>query len=492
MKLRFWRQWNIGTRVMLIAMLPVAYLFASIVWYSWHSHQQQVRDELAERGRIVARALAQSSEYNLISGNLADLRTTIDSLVQSDGSIFRIDVVDAERNTVVGVASETSRSAEDRVFEAPIYKQTVWLNLFREEGAPHVTGASDARPPTMTSEVVGHIVVTMSPSQMTARQLARFRVELGMAALALLVSGLMAWLLGRKLTVPLRDAIAALRAVRGGNYQARLPVTTGGEMGELQASISEMSAALERATQHLENQVEERTRELVESRNDALRADADKRKLIQKVNSIVEDERKGIAVEIHDELNAALIAVRLESQGIAQLASKLEPGPELTAIREKSEHITKLALDLYASGRRLVRRLRPEVLDMLGLHGAVEEMIRHYNNGECHFTLEAEGDFSRLGNELAISAYRIVQEALSNIMKHATAHEAQIALSIDQDMLRIDIVDDGAGFVPELASEGIGIIGMRERVAAVAGSIAIESAPGKGSRIHIELPLEVS
>jgi two-component system sensor histidine kinase UhpB len=492
MKRRFWQQWTIGTRVMLIAMLPVTYLFASIVWYSWHSHQQQVTDELAERGRIVARALAHTSEYNLISGNLADLRTTIDSLVQSDGSIYRIDVLDATRASVLGVASETAKRAEDRTFEAPIYKQTVWLNLFREEGAPHVTGGSDTRPPTMTSEVVGHIRVTMSPSVMTARQLVRFKVELGMAALALAVSGVLAWLLGRKLTIPLRASIDALREVRGGNYQTRLPVTSGGEVGELQASISEMSAALERATQHLESQVEERTRELLESRNEALRADADKRKLIQKVNSIVEDERKGIAVEIHDELNAALIAVRLESQGIAQLAAKVAPGPELDAIRQKSEHITKLSLDLYASGRRLVRRLRPEVLDMLGLHGAVEEMIRHYNNGDCHFSFDAHGDFAKLGNELAISAYRIVQEALSNIMKHAGAHEAGVMLALDGEVLTIEISDDGSGFVPELSSEGIGIIGMRERVAAVQGRIQIESTPGKGSRIHIELPLDVS
>lgn len=493
MKIRFWRHWSISTRLMVIAMLPVAYLFVSIVWYSWHSHQQQVSEELAERGRTVARALAQSSEYNLISGNLADLRTTIDSLVQSDRSIFRIDVVDAGGKNVVSVSSETAKRAEERMFDAPIYKQTVWLNLFGEEGAPHVSGASDTRPPTMTSEVVGHIRVTMSPSHMTARQLVRFQVELGMAALGLIVSALLAWLLARNLTVPLRDAIGALRAVRGGNYKARLPVTTGGEMGELQASISDMSAALERATQHLESQVEERTRELLESRNEALRADADKRKLIQKVNSIVEDERKGIAVEIHDELNASLIAVRLEAQGIAQLAAKAAPGAEVDAIRQKAEHITKLALDLYASGRRLVRRLRPEVLDMLGLHGAVEEMIRHYNSGgECRFTLEAEGDFSRLGNELAISAYRIVQEALSNIMKHATAHHADVSLKLDDAALHISIEDDGAGFEPGLASEGIGIIGMRERVAAANGAISIDSAPGKGSRIHIELPLDVS
>jgi two-component system sensor histidine kinase UhpB len=341
---------------------------------------------------------------------------------------------------------------------------------------------------------VGAVRVTMSPSNMLAKQAGRFRIELAMAALALVASGVLAWVLARSLTLPLKEAIGALREIRGGQYRVELPVTTGGEVGELQASIGEMSVALDRSTQDLENKVAERTRDLVESRNEALRADADKRKLIQKVNSIIEDERKSIAVEIHDELNASLIAVRLEAQSIGMLASKAAPGPELDEIRAKAGAITKLALDLYANGRRLVRRLRPEVLDMLGLHGAVEEMLRHYDSGSgCRFAFHSEGDFSRLGNELAISAYRIVQEALSNIMKHAKATAAEVTLVLDaaNEVLRIEVEDNGGGFDPTRNSEGIGIIGMRERVYALHGTIAVRSAPQRGTTVAIALPLSV-
>jgi two-component system sensor histidine kinase UhpB len=236
-----------------------------------------------------------------------------------------------------------------------------------------------------------------------------------------------------------------------------------------------MSVALELSKQDLENRVAERTR--------------DYRKLIQKVNSIIEDERKSIAVEIHDELNASLIAVRLGSQTIQQLAAKAAPGPEVEQIRDNAQAITKLALDLYANGRRLVRRLRPEVLDMLGLHGAVEEMVNHYRSSGVHFEFESKGDFSRIGNELAISAYRIVQEALSNIMKHSQAGFARVSLVLSEDFLKIEVLDDGEGFDPALASEGIGIIGMRERVFAVGGSIRVESRPGEGTLVAIQLPL---
>jgi two-component system sensor histidine kinase UhpB len=162
-------------------------------------------------------------------------------------------------------------------------------------------------------------------------------------------------------------------------------------------------------------------------------------------------------------------------------------------IGAKAQAITRLALDLYANGRRLVRRLRPEVLDMLGLHGAVEEMVSHYRGSSgVDFEFHSEGDFSRLGNELAISAYRIVQEALSNIMKHAHASAAHVSLVLldSDEALHIEVGDDGEGFDPAVASEGIGIIGMRERVFALGGTIQLRSRPGRGTTVAIVLPLD--
>src|SRR3954469_7891597 len=106
MKLRFWRSWSIGLRMVFITMLPVVFLFTSFVWYSWYAHRAQVDEELAERGRILARALAETSEYNVIFGNLSDLQMPIDGLVQSDSSIYRIDIVDTNGRNAVSVVSQ--------------------------------------------------------------------------------------------------------------------------------------------------------------------------------------------------------------------------------------------------------------------------------------------------------------------------------------------------------------------------------------------------
>jgi two-component system sensor histidine kinase UhpB len=111
---------GIGMRMVVITMLPVVLLFSSFVWYSWYSHRTQVAEEISERGRILAKALAETSEYNVISGNLSDLRLTINGLVQSDKSIYRIDVVDADQKDAISVASQFAADAEPHYYEAPI------------------------------------------------------------------------------------------------------------------------------------------------------------------------------------------------------------------------------------------------------------------------------------------------------------------------------------------------------------------------------------
>ena len=203
-KLRFWQGWSIGTRMIFITMLPVVFLFSSFVWYSWYSHRAQVAEELAERGRILARALAETSEYNVISGNLSDLRLTINGLVQSDKSIYRIEVLDAAEHQAISVTTQFALKAEWRYYTAPIKKQVIWVNLFSDNGAPHVSSPSDTKPPTQPAEVVGSVRVTMSPTNMLATQARRFQIELGIAALALLVSAAFALFLARSLTSPLR------------------------------------------------------------------------------------------------------------------------------------------------------------------------------------------------------------------------------------------------------------------------------------------------
>ena len=237
-----------------------------------------------------------------------------------------------------------------------------------------------------------------------------------------------------------------------------------------------------------------RTRLVADARDQAVKGDGEKRKFIQNVNAAIEEERRSIAVEIHDELNATVIGARLESQNILALAAKLPYSDEVEKIKKGAQSIVSLTLNLYQRGRAIVTRLRPEVLDTLGLVGAVEEMVRNYDdlNPACRFTFQTFGDLANIDGALSIAAYRIVQEALSNVVKHSGATQAAVVVSVPAgaDSLRLSIRDNGKGFDQAAASRGIGAIGMTERVFAFSGHIEFRTAPGKGTEVDVELPLK--
>ena len=485
-----WQHWSIRTRVLLATLTPVLYLFCSVVGYSYHSRLQETDDELRERARIVATALSESLEVNVTAKNISGINLSINALAQSDRSIYRISVLDAQKREISQVTSYHADRPQAHAIEVPIKKNLIWVSLLNS--ASDSTAQSNPNAVASKSPTIGYVRVTMSPTMLQTKQRTRFLIELGMAALGLLVSIGMAAHMAKSLTRPLNRAVQALREIRAGDYHAYVQVDTGGEIGELQASMNSMAESLRLAKEELESKVAARTRDLEASRNEALKADAEKRRLIQKVHAVVEQERKSIALEIHDELNAALIAARLDAQRIGQLAQNLPASTTQQEINAKAQAIHQVTRDLYANGRSLVRRLRPEVLDMLGLPGAVEEMLKHYNDvaDGCDFEMDSEGDFTALDSEVAISAYRIVQEALSNIIKHAQATHAQLHLQVTEHALEMEIVDDGLGLPANLQSDGIGLTGMRERAYAFHGEISIANHAPHGVRIAVCLPLQ--
>jgi len=134
------------------------------------------------------------------------------------------------------------------------------------------------------------------------------------------------------------------------------------------------------------------------------------------------------------------------------------------------------------------------VIDSLGLAGAMEELVRNMDkvHPACRFSFHADPDLPDLRGEVAMPAYRVAQEALTNIVKHAKATQASIRLMLNPagTHLLIDIRDNGQGFdLQGRRSDGMGLIGMRERLAAAGGELTVTSAPGQGCTVHVALPL---
>jgi len=493
MKILKWTNWSIGTRLVWITVVPVAVLFCMIAAFTYFARMAEVRAEVIERGKVIATAVAESSEYSLVTGNFSELERVSQGLMKSDRSIRLIRVSDARQREVFRIVSGSPADNSIPIARSTVRKQTINVDDFGATGEPHITGLLAAPESRQMDTVIGQAEVSMSAVDVLASQKRRLHVQLAIALLALLASIAVALVLSNTLKRPLAAIIAALNSIRAGKYDVAVPVTSGGEIGNLQASVNEMSISLYESKRDLEQKVRERTTALELSRNEAVKANYEKRKLIQKVNTAVEDERKSISIEIHDQLNATLIAAKLNSERILHLA-ELEPSAAASGeIAARAQAIMKLTLELYENARIIVRRLRPEVLDMLGLRGAIEEMVLTYNasHPSCHFQFKENGDCSHLDSGLSITLFRLIQEGLSNVVKHAQASEAFVTLKIDEPnkQVRLTMLDNGVGCNVMQDAEGIGLIGMKERIYPYNGEFQFDSKPGGGTKITIVLPL---
>lgn len=224
-------------------------------------------------------------------------------------------------------------------------------------------------------------------------------------------------------------------------------------------------------------------------------ANSERAGLIREINRAIENERADIAVEIHDVLNAMLVRIRLEAQGIVALAARATPDAVIDEMVARAHTIVRHANELYAQSRRIVRRLRPETLDLLGIEQAVAEMVEGYNEADPLrvISFEPVGDLGVVEGDVAIAAFRVIQEALSNVIKHSQATKVEVRLQHDgsANMLRIKVSDNGKGFDTKSQKVGVGVIGMRERVRALSGDLRLESTVGKGTSINAEIPVPV-
>lgn len=489
MNWRFWQNWGIAARLLVIAVLPSSIMFVAVMATLYVSAQRDVRRDVAARGQLIATALAQSSQYGLVSGNDGYLRTTLHNLLDADPSIACIDIIDARRQPVVSDC-QAGKPTEVKTFEVPIRLEALPdVELFEPVPAPPTAGHPPGQP-WAEVRTVGHVRVTMSPAPLFESKRRALLVAFALVLAAAVLSCVVGLRLAKRLRVIMASVMAALRAIRQGRFDVRLSHDEDGELGELQRTILQMAGTLDVARHDLEQQVVTRTQELQQAVDLARRANAEKRRLIVHSNAAVEEERKRIALDLHDHLGAALISVRLEASALLARARFL--GDDEMA--RDAGRIATTAESIYATTRDIVKRLRPEVIDTLGLAGAVEELVRHVEMRQtaCRVLFHAEAALPDLRGELAMPVYRVAQEALNNIVKHSQASQAWVTLSLspDRQQLRMEIKDNGCGFDPQAThTAGIGLIGMRERVAAAGGELRIESSPGQGTTVSVNLPL---
>jgi two-component system, NarL family, sensor histidine kinase UhpB len=247
------------------------------------------------------------------------------------------------------------------------------------------------------------------------------------------------------------------------------------------------------ARRYIEAGRELERREVAEAQLEA--ALTDNRRLAQQYVRLQEAERKSLARELHDELGQYLNVIKLDAVGIRDAQHR-----DAALFRERALAIVVNCDHIHAALAALLRQLRPVGLDDLGLGAALEHCVDTWRPRlpDVKLDLTVTGEFADLGETLKLTAYRVIQESLSNIAKHAGARQVRLQLdrarsgSTGAELISITVADDGAGANPDAQTRGLGLIGMRERVAALGGRLEITSAPGRGFELKAQIPVDLT
>jgi signal transduction histidine kinase len=226
----------------------------------------------------------------------------------------------------------------------------------------------------------------------------------------------------------------------------------------------------------------------LQTERDALERDVQRRtaeltRLAQHLQTAREDERARLARELHDELGALLTAAKFDLARLKRGLGEVAPEPQA--------RLAQLARSIdqgIALKRRIIEDLRPSALSHLGLVAALEILAREFGE-RTHLVVQAQFDEVGLHEDHHIPVYRLVQESLTNVGKHAHATRVDLRLRREGDQVVLAVQDDGAGFEPAAVAVGThGLTGMRYRVEAMGGRLHIDSAPGRGTRLAARLP----
>ena len=322
--------------------------------------------------------------------------------------------------------------------------------------------APSARPVGYFEFAQGQVVVSPDPDAAVARLWRQARPMLWLLGMQVLTVIVLAWFAVAAALRPTEGVLAGLARMADGDLSIRLPPSRVTEVNSIVGAVNQLAARLEST--------------LVE------RAD-----LAHRLVDAHEAERKSLARELHDELAQCLSAINAKATLIA-----LKAGEACPTLVSEAQAIGSVAGSTLAQLRDTLVRLRPPEIDELGLLHSLRCMVlaweRDHPAIDCRF--EASGSFDDLPMPISVSLYRIAQECLTNVARHADASRVTVSLARpDPDQIELRIADDGRGISPVEDSAGLGMVGIRERVAALQGQLSLDVRGPHGLSVGVSLPV---
>jgi signal transduction histidine kinase len=316
-----------------------------------------------------------------------------------------------------------------------------------------------ASPVTIDGKRVGDLVFLPDLSADLFEKWIGFLALTSLIAVLMVLTGTIAYLFAGSALRPLQDLGAGLTRIRRGDYAALIPVAGPPEIRQSCAEANALATTLAQLSQ-------------------------DNRELLHRLVSLQDDERRDLARELHDELGPLLFSIRAGTIALS------EASPPVGHLGNSAQEVMRSVEALQQTNRRILDRLRPLYIEELGLKTSVQTLLQNFRRQAPHIGLTAtvDPDLNGIDGPLAQTVYRVIQEALTNVLRHAGASNAQVQATIAGEVLALEISDDGGGF-PADNVFGRGLTGMHERVRALSGSLSLLRADDR-TYVRCRLPVE--
>ena len=463
------RWWAVSTplffKIMGIGALVAAVFGTVTVIQTRASVSNTLHQALEERARSLAMSLAASLEHPLSTGDLFSVREKLQRMKRDFPEVRYVVVQDASG----GVAGDTFEGGVPEDLLLPSAPSDVTAAEFQVL-ASREGEIFDVVQPILEGRA-GTLRIGLTNRLMAERLAAITRSVLWTLALCVTIGVGLALLLTHILTRPIYHLVQAANRIRQGNFGTRSRVFSSDEIGRLAAAFNQMSEGLQRYRKQVEDK------------------EASRLSLIEKIVYTQEEERKTISRELHDQLGQSLLALLLTVQSLREDEDNGAVEGSCRACEGRIRH-------LIEEVRRLAWGMRPSILDDYGLDFALArhtEEVSNHSNLTIDYQYSRSPGLGRLPGRIEVTLYRIAQEAITNIVRHAQATRASAVVLQRRDEVTLLIEDDGLGFdvdtVVDNGSGGLGLTGMKERAALTGGTCAVESKPKQGTTVRVKISI---
>lgn len=316
-------------------------------------------------------------------------------------------------------------------------------------------------------------------------------LALGVAGVFILFTTMIFIIVSGNITRSVQRLNQAADRVSIGDLDAAVDINAKDELGNLGRSfnkmVSELRSSIREKTERFEETEKELTHRISEHEKHEEATSQQLRNLSSRIQSIREEERTMIAREIHDELGQVLTVLKIQ---ISLLSNKLRD--DQSYLKEKFESASRVIDKTVESVQRISAKLRPGILDDLGLIPAIEWQAQDFQNStgiKCDLSLPKEE--IEMDEEKSTAIFRIFQEALTNVARHAKADLISVFMGISGKNLVLEVTDDGIGITEKQLyhPRSLGLLGMKERAYILGGSVVISGEPGRGTSVKVVMPV---